>query len=59
MQIERPGPTLLPEWYSPAPMARRELLKGWRRAVVFGIVAAFLAINAYGLCSTYGHIVFA
>jgi hypothetical protein len=52
-------PALLPEWYQPAPMRRRRLLTGWQRHVVIGTVVAFIAIDAFGLCSTYGHIVFA
>lgn len=50
---------LLPEWYQAPAMRRAVLLHGWRRGVVLGIVIAFVAINAFGLCSTYGHIVFA
>ena len=45
---------LLPAWYMPPPMARSRLLHGWRRTVVFLVIASFLLINAYGLCSTYG-----
>ena len=52
-----PGLQLLPSWYMPAPSrltnGRHRTLK--RIAVVI-IVLAFLAINAYGLCSTYGQI---
>ena len=45
---------LLPAWYMPAPMAgRRRLGKGQRR-VAWLIVATFVVIEAYGLCSTYG-----
>lgn len=49
---------LLPGWYMPAPMATTRLLQGWRRRVVLLIVASFLLINAYGLCSTYGYVGF-
>ena len=49
------GQLLLPDWYMPAP-ARP--LRGWARWVVAVIVASFLAINAYGLCSTYGYVGF-
>ena len=31
---------------------------GWRRRVVLLIVASFLLLNAYGLCSTYGYVGF-
>jgi hypothetical protein len=50
---------LLPEWYMPSPTAGRIRLRGWRRWVVLLIIASFLAIEAYGLCSTYGKVVFA
>lgn len=53
-----PGTGLLPGWYMPAPMGGIPLLTGWRRRVGLLIVAAFLLINAYGLCSTYGHVGF-
>jgi hypothetical protein len=51
--IDGDGGALLPAWYMPLPMAvgrggRR------RRVVAIVVVAAFLAINAFGLCSTYG-----
>lgn len=48
----RLGP--LPDWYMPAAAGGAPLLTGWRRQVVFTIVAAFLAIAASGLCNTYG-----
>ena len=34
------------------------LLTGWRRRVILWVVASFILINAYGLCSTYGHVGF-
>lgn len=34
------------------------LLQGWRRRVVLLIIASFVLINAYGLCSTYGYVSF-
>ena len=49
---------LLPDWYMPAPMGGVQLLQGWRRRVGQLIVASFLLINAYGLCSTYGWVGF-
>lgn len=49
---------LLPGWYMPAPAGAGRLLQGWRRRVVLLIVVSFLLINAYGLCSTYGHVGF-
>ncbi len=46
---------LLPQWYMPTPMARST--KGWRIPVVLVIVAAFVAIEALGLCNTFGQLV--
>lgn len=54
-EVLEPGaPRLLPEWYMPAPMGGAPPLRGWRRRVVLLVIAAFLAITAYGLCNTYG-----
>ncbi len=53
-----PGDELLPDWYMPVPMGGGRLLSGWRRRVVLVIVASFVLINAYGLCSTYGWVGF-
>lgn len=49
---------LLPDWYMPAPAGAGRLLEGWRRRVVLLIVASFVLLNAYGLCSTYGYVGF-
>ena len=49
------GPGLLPAWYMPTPMTR--IRPRWRTPVVVAIVAAFVAIEAFGLCSTFGQIV--
>jgi hypothetical protein len=49
------APGLLPLWYMPAPMARER--KGWRLPVVLVIVAAFVVIEAFGLCSAFGQVV--
>ena len=46
----------LPEWYMP-PVRRRRLGRPGRM-VVMAVVAAFLVIEAFGLCSTYGQIPF-
>jgi hypothetical protein len=55
-----PASQPLPEWYMPAPMGGS--LWGWRRHVarfnIALIIASFLAINAYGLCNTYGQLHF-
>jgi hypothetical protein len=48
----------LPEWYMPTPMLGGPLLRGWRRRVVFLVIASFLVITAYGLCNTYGQLAF-
>jgi hypothetical protein len=47
---------LLPQWYMPSPMARAAGSR-WRLPVVLVIVAAFVIIEAFGLCSTFGQIV--
>jgi hypothetical protein len=47
-------PALVGDWYMPAPMAGGHLLHGWRRRVALLLIATFLLIEAYGLCSTYG-----
>ncbi len=50
-----PGdPPPFPGWYMPAPAAGGRLVRGWRRRLVFVIIAAFILINMAGLCSTYG-----
>ncbi len=49
---------LLPAWYQPAPMRRAQVLTGWPRRVAIAIIVSFVAINAVGLCSTYGPVGF-
>jgi hypothetical protein len=49
------SPGFLPMWYMP-PVAAR-LTKGWRRPLVYTLIAAFLAIDGFGLCITYGQLV--
>jgi len=46
---------LLPAWYMPTPMAR--VRPRWHLVVVLALVGAFLAIEALGLCSTFGQVV--
>ena len=57
--IEGTEPGRLPSWYMPAPMHPRRL-HGWRRMVVrcgvASVIASFVAINACGLCNTYGQL---
>jgi hypothetical protein len=48
------GPELLPDWYMGH--ATRVHASKWRRPVILALVVAFLAIDAAGLCSTYGWI---
>lgn len=45
---------VLPGWYM-APVGRRRAGRA-ARLVILGVVAAFLLIEAFGLCSTYGQI---
>ncbi|MGZ8734089.1 MAG: hypothetical protein ACXW2C_10425 [Acidimicrobiia bacterium] len=52
------GTPLLPDWYMPAPVGGGHQLHDWRRWVVPVVIAAFVIINAYGLCSTYGQVTF-
>lgn len=51
----RQDPGLLPSWYMPSPMVRNG--GKWRLPVVLVIVAAFVIIEAFGLCSTFGQLV--
>jgi len=50
------GPSPLPEWYMPRANTRRAT--GRRRIVVSSLVGAFVLIEAFGLCSTYGQLPF-
>jgi hypothetical protein len=50
-------PGLLPAWYMPPAMASSGVR--WRTGVILAIVVAFLMIEAWGLCSTYGQVVLA
>ena len=52
--IAGPGWSGLPSWYMPPVMIRGA--SRWRTGVVVAIVAAFLLINALGLCITYGQL---
>lgn len=45
-------PTPLPLWYMP-PVVRSGRRR-WMRPVVLAVIAAFLLIDALGLCNTYG-----
>lgn len=48
--------TLLPTWYMPAPDGTVRTGRRWKRVVAIVAISAFVAINATGLCSTYGWI---
>jgi hypothetical protein len=59
-ELDRPeSDPLLPSWYMPTPMGGGRQLRGWRRRVAIVLIVAFLLIDAYGLCSTYGDVVLA
>lgn len=45
----------LPSWYMPPVMARRA--RRWRVPTVWVLIAAFLLIDAFGLCICYGQLV--
>jgi hypothetical protein len=47
----------LPQWYMPAVVARGS--RRWKLPVVLAVIAGFLAIDGFGLCITYGQLVFA
>jgi len=47
---------LLPQWYMPAPSMGTRSFRGWRRWLILLIVVTFVALEAYGLCSTYGQV---
>ena len=49
--------TALPQWYMAPAMARRG--PHWRTPVVLAIIAAFLLIEALGLCNTFGQLTLA
>jgi hypothetical protein len=46
----------LPEWYMAPVMARHSGRR--RQAVILSVIGAFLLIEAFGLCSTYGQFPF-
>ncbi|HYA68619.1 MAG TPA: hypothetical protein VED63_07795 [Acidimicrobiales bacterium] len=48
-------PGLLPSWYMAAVTARAGASR-WRTVIVLAVVAAFLTIEALGLCSTFGQL---
>ena len=48
---------LLPSWYMPEAMATTG--RRWRTPIILAIILAFVMIEAWGLCSTYGQVVLA
>jgi hypothetical protein len=57
LDLQGGGWALLPSWYM-APVRRHGSTRRYRLAVA-AIVAAFLTIDLFGLCSTYGPLVLA
>jgi hypothetical protein len=49
------GLSLLPSWYM-APVVGRRLTKRRYRIAIAVLIGAFLLIDAFGLCATYGPI---
>ena len=47
---------MLPTWYMPASVGPVRAGRRWKRIVALVVIAAFLFINAYGMCSTFGGI---
>ncbi len=45
---------LLPDWYMPSPTGGPRHHASWQRRVAYVLIGTFLAIDAAGLCSTYG-----
>ena len=46
---------LIADWYMPAPVGTR---RDWRsRTVAAAVIASIVAINAAGLCVTYGRVI--
>lgn len=50
-------PLMLPQWYMPPALAARGTR--WRTGLVIALVLAFVMIDAWGLCSTYGSVTLA
>jgi hypothetical protein len=51
--------SLLPSWYMPVVARHAVSGRRWKRVVVIVVILIFLAIDAYGLCNTYGAITIA
>ena len=48
------GSGLLPDWYMPVPQGR--IRTGHQRVVAALVIVSLLALNALGLCVTYGSV---
>lgn len=46
----------LPDWYMPSTPSAARSGRPWRRRIILLIIIAFVVIDAFGLCSTYGHL---
>ena len=51
-------PGLLPQWYMP-PATASSGGSRWRTGIILAVILAFVLIEAWGLCSTYGQVVLA
>lgn len=53
LELYTPGmPAFLPSWYMPPVM--RYGSRRWHRWAIAAVIVAFITIDLFGLCSTYG-----
>ena len=50
---------LLPSWYMPGGIPSARGRPRWIKVLIVVLIVAFLVVDAYGLCSTYGDITIA
>ena len=50
---------LLPSWYMPGGIPSARNRPRWLKVLIVVLIVAFLVVDAYGLCSTYGDITIA
>ena len=50
---------LLPSWYMPGGIPSARGRPRWLKVLIVVLIVAFLVVDAYGLCSTYGDITIA
>jgi len=55
LDLGAPSLALLPTWYM-APVVGRRLTQKRYKVAILVLIAAFLLIDAFGLCATYGPI---